>query len=169
MSPVFYRSTFKGWLALAMSFLGVLVPLESWARLGETETELALRYGQPQKTEDLGRTRLRLSFQQKGYTITATLLYGNCQHIVYRLPSGEYESNREALLQANGRGLVWAVPPSSPSIEGSRLLVRSDGEAYVQLPEYAGQARITFYTRKWADWMKKEEAESVQPKSRPNF
>lgn len=154
-------------VSLAVVLVMVLL-LQVHARLGETENELTLRYGKPGQTEDLGHTQKRLSFNHQGCAITATILYGNCQHIVYRLPLADAESYREALLQANSQGLIWEVPPSSTTIKGNRLLVRSDNQAYVILPEYKHMP-ITFYTQKWADWTKKNEAESTKPKPRPNF
>lgn len=153
------------WLAMAW-VMGML--LTAQARLGETENELALRYGKPGKTEDLGHTQKRLTFSHQGCSITATTLYGNCHHIVYQLPIAEAASYREAILQANSQGLTWNVPPSSTTIKGNRLLVRSDNQAYVILPEYMHMP-VTFYTQKWADWTKKNEAESTKPKPRPNF
>ena len=143
-------------------------PLEARARLGETENELTLRYGKPEKSEDLGHTQKHLSFKHQGCSITATILYGNCQHIVYQLPLAEAGSYREAILQANSQGLTWGVPPSSATIKGNELFVRSDGQAYVILPKYMHMP-VTFYTQKWADWTKKNEAESLKPKPRPNF
>lgn len=151
---------------MAVLFVGGLC--SSQARLGETENELALRYGKPEKSEDLGHTQKRLSFNSKGCSITATILYGNCQHIVYRLPLAEAKSYENALLHANGQGLAWGVPPSATSLSRNRLLIRSDNQAYVLLPEY-NHTPVTFYTQKWADWTKKNEAESLKPKPRPNF
>lgn len=153
------------WLAVVLVMVWLL-PVH--ARLGETENELTLRYGKPGKTEDLGHTQKRLSFKHQGCSITATVLYGNCHHIVYQLPNAEAVSYREAILQANSQGLTWGVLPSSTTIKGNRLLVRSDNQAYVILPEYTHMP-VTFYTQKWADWTKKNEAESTKPKPRPNF
>lgn len=153
------------WLAVVW-VMGML--LTAQARLGETENELTLRYGKPEKSEDLGHTQRRLSFSSKGCSITATILYGNCQHIVYRLPLAEAESYEKELLQANSQGLVWGVPQSATYLSRNRLLIRSDNQAYVLLPEY-NHTPVTFYTQKWANWTKKNEAESAQPKSRPNF
>lgn len=139
---------------------------ELHARLGETENEMAARYGKPTKVESADENQKAIHFQDGGWTIKAVLVGGKCEKIVYRGLHHEAKQAKDVLLKLNGAELEWAPPEDTTATSSPGFMVRSDEQAYVQVPEVGGT--YTFYTQTWAELTRKKVTPATPPSPKPN-
>ena len=91
------------------------LPLSSFARLGETESELTARFGQPTnrgKENTFAQGKLvefgtRLTFHQGEWTITSVVIEGHCAREIYYKPGDWTEEQFTLVLTSNAQGTKW--------------------------------------------------------------
>ncbi len=115
--------------------IALLLPLSAWARLGETESGLTARFGQPTgrsrtvtsvqgKTIELGPSLL---FRQDDWSIICDLIDGRCARISYS-KRGEWTDDQiQAVLTANAQGAKWTDVSNAHLRNLSRDWKREDG------------------------------------------
>ncbi len=132
-----------------------ILPLNSWARLGETPEQCEERYGTPNKTKKEpagslpGTTLAR--YQKAGLEITVLFYVGKAAFIVFQKPEENAYGNAnelslpeiEVLLKANGGGKKWQVIPRRSGLawvldDESALALYADGPNFltIQTAEY---------------------------------
>ena len=105
--------------------------LTTHARLGETESELAKRFGQPtyQQNENIfaqGQTITigkRQHFQRDNWLIAAIITEGRCSQISYTHQGDWTETQFATVLATNCQASKWS--DTSPADANSRKIIRS--------------------------------------------
>jgi len=91
------------------------VPATALARLGESETELIARFGDPvSKSKDVAISHgeevvfgTRVSFREGKWVMTCSLVDGRCARIIYSYPGDWTEDQFSAFLSRNSQGSEW--------------------------------------------------------------
>jgi hypothetical protein len=113
-------------ILIAALFLAFALPVH--ARLGETEAQCTVRYGQGSVIEDGTKSgQLRtIMFRKSGIHIDIEFLNGIAAEISFEKDTGDFSNDQiQALLDDNSQGLKWKS--SNFHVEGDAAWDRSDG------------------------------------------
>jgi len=118
-----------------LTITALLLPIAAQARLGDTESELVARFGQPvARSKALITTQGRtielgpeLSFRQDDWFIISDLIDGRCARISYSKRGEWTDEQILTVLTVNAQGAKWA-DVSNPHLRNlSRDWKRDDG------------------------------------------
>jgi hypothetical protein len=160
-------------LFLLLGLIGMgLIPV-SHAQLGMTEKELTAQYGQPRssKTDNFYPEIKRLEYEKDGTWYQIKILEEKAQYIVVAITNflGDYNAERQKLLEANGAGKKWVIEQlggikrESPS----DIYVREDREVFVHCPEH-NFFRAELSTSKWVEFRRLKVEELAKQGKRPS-
>jgi hypothetical protein len=113
----------------------VLFRSEGIARLGETEDELAIRFGaptsrMPEKMFTQGKSReigTRLRFREGDWTIESSIIDGRCAREVYSKVGEWTEEQFSTVLNSNAQGVKWKLTSKESMRKVIREWRREDG------------------------------------------
>lgn len=120
---------------LAALLIALCILPSALARLGETETQLIERFGEPRtrsqhsifaqgKFIPLGP---QLIFKEGDWTITCDLIDGRCLRIKYSKPGDWTDDQFVLVLNSNGQGATWTETSNVKVKNLQRSWKRSDG------------------------------------------
>jgi hypothetical protein len=122
-------------LPLALAGLALLC-LPAYARLGETESQLVARFGNPDQDHTTGQfgQYQELDFQKTGFTISIVLLNGHSAKEIYRKTTGDpiTEEEQRNLLFINSGKQRWieTTPPGDAKFawlrDDASVAIRTD-------------------------------------------
>jgi hypothetical protein len=110
--------------ALKTPFVAVALSLlvsPTFARIGETEQQIEVRYGKSTLTVSTGNEPLQKVYQASGLNITVTYIDGVSQREIFIKQHGSSELTKNEiaiLLEANAAGSKWIEDPIATSLAG---------------------------------------------------